>query len=102
VRGGGRGVGVVTSFEFDLHPLGPDVALAQVIYHFHDAERILRAWPRVALDAPETVTPQLLIWTIPPDPAFPVDGLGRDEAVLHVHAESSALSSDVDWDENCY
>jgi FAD/FMN-containing dehydrogenase len=71
VRGGGRGIGVVTSFEFDLHPLGPDVALAQVIYPFREAERILRAWPRVALGAPDTVTPQLLIWTIPPDPAFP-------------------------------
>jgi FAD/FMN-containing dehydrogenase len=71
VRGGGRGIGVVTSFEFELHPLGPDVAFAQVIYHFRDAERILRAWPNVALAAPETVTPQLLIWTIPPDPAFP-------------------------------
>ena len=31
-RGGGRGLGVVTSFEFDLHPLGPDVAVAQVAY----------------------------------------------------------------------
>jgi FAD/FMN-containing dehydrogenase len=31
-RGGGRGLGVVTSFEFDLHPLGPEVATAQVLY----------------------------------------------------------------------
>jgi FAD/FMN-containing dehydrogenase len=80
VRGGGRGIGVVTSFEFDLHALGPDVALAQVIYRFRDAERILRAWPGVALAAPETVTPQLLIWTIPPDPAFPEEL--HDERVL--------------------
>jgi FAD/FMN-containing dehydrogenase len=70
-RGGGRGLGVVTAFDFDLHPLGPEVAFAQVLYSSSDAERILRAWPEVALGAPETVTPQLLLWTIPPDPAFP-------------------------------
>ena len=36
-RGGGRGLGVVTSFEFDLHPLGPRVATAQVLYPYADA-----------------------------------------------------------------
>ena len=36
-RGGGRGLGVVTSFEFDLHPLGPQVAMAQVLYPYADA-----------------------------------------------------------------
>ncbi len=71
VRGGGRGIGVVTSFEFDLYPIGPEVAFAQVIYDYDDAERVLRTFSRVAVDAPETVTPQLLVWTVPPDPAFP-------------------------------
>jgi FAD/FMN-containing dehydrogenase len=71
VRGGGRGIGVVTSFEFDLYPIGPEVAFAQVLYRYDDAARILSAFSEVARDAPETVTPQLLVWTVPPDPAFP-------------------------------
>lgn len=70
-RGGGRGIGVVTSFEYDLHPLGPQVAVAQVLYPYEDAERILRAWPEVALAAPRTVTPELALWCVPPSPAFP-------------------------------
>ena len=49
--GGGRGLGVVTSFEFDLHPLGPEVAGALVLYPYDDAPAVIRAWRQVALDA---------------------------------------------------
>ena len=56
-RGGGRGLGVVTSFEFHLHPLGPDVAVAQVAYEADDAETCLRAWRDLASVAPEIVSP---------------------------------------------
>ena len=43
LRGGGRGLGVVTSFEFELHPLGPEVASGLVLYPYEDAESVLRA-----------------------------------------------------------
>lgn len=96
VRGGGRGIGVVTSFEFDLHPIGPDVAFAQVLYRYDEADRVMRAWADVALAAPESVTPQLLVWTIPPDPAFPVEL--HDQRVLialGVHAGPAEAAGGV-------
>ena len=67
-RGGGRGLGVVTSFEFDLHPLGPQVAMAQVLYPYADAGSVLRAWRDLAPQLPDTVTPQLVLWSIPARP----------------------------------
>ncbi len=70
-RGAGRGLGVVTSFEFDLHELGTDVAVAQVLYPYEDAEATLRAWRDAALAAPETVSPEAVLWSIPPDPSVP-------------------------------
>jgi FAD/FMN-containing dehydrogenase len=70
-RGGGRGIGVVTALELDLHPLGPEVAVAQVMYPYDQAERILEAWPELALSAPDTVTPQLILWSVPPAPEIP-------------------------------
>lgn len=70
-RGAGRGLGVVTSFEFDLHELGPDVAAAQVLYPYQDAEAALRAWRDAAVAAPETVSPQAILWSIPPEPSVP-------------------------------
>jgi FAD/FMN-containing dehydrogenase len=81
-RGGGRGLGVVTWFEFDLHPVGPDVAVAQVFYRYEDAAHLMRAWQEVALSAPETVTPQIILWSIPPDPAIPAELHGRKTVVV--------------------
>jgi FAD/FMN-containing dehydrogenase len=66
LRGGGRGLGVVTSFEFELHSLGPEVASALVLYPYEDAERVLRAWRDYAPTAPDEVTPEIGLWSIPP------------------------------------
>lgn len=76
-RGAGRGLGVVTSFEFDLHPLGPDVALAQVVYPYHELETALRGWRDLALAAPETVSPEAIPWAVPPDPQLPAELHGQ-------------------------
>src|SRR5690606_30621148 len=70
-RGGGRGLGVVTSFEFDLHPLGPDVAVGQFIFPYDEAETVMRRFRAVAPTMPETVSPELVVWSIPPDPSLP-------------------------------
>lgn len=70
-RGGGRGLGVVTSFEFDLHPLGPEVAAAQVLYRFEDAPSVVRAFREAAIESPDEVAPELFLWSVPADPEIP-------------------------------
>lgn len=70
-RGGGRGIGVVTELEFELHPLGPEVATATVLYPREDAEAVMRAWREYAVKAPEEITPAIGLWTIPPIPDIP-------------------------------
>jgi FAD/FMN-containing dehydrogenase len=80
-RGGGRGIGVVTSFEFDLHPLGREVANATVLYPFDQAEGVLRAFREIAPMMPETVTPQLMFWSVPPDPVIPSELHGQPAAI---------------------
>jgi FAD/FMN-containing dehydrogenase len=70
-RGGGRGLGVVTAFEFGLHPLGPDVAVGQVAFAYDEARTVLRRWRDRAIGAPETISPELVLWELPPDPALP-------------------------------
>ena len=39
LRGGGGSFGVVTSFEFDLHPIGPDVWMGLVMYPAAEAPK---------------------------------------------------------------
>ena len=72
-RGGGRGLGVVTSFEFDLHPLGPNVAVAEVAYPYDDVDAALKGWRDLALAAPDTVSPEAALWSLPTDPNLPVE-----------------------------
>lgn len=81
-RGGGRGIGVVTSFELALHPLGPEVAGALVLYRYEDAAAVLRAWRDVAADAPRTVAPELALWSIPPLPDLAEDLHGAPVVVV--------------------
>ena len=81
-RGGGRGLGVVTSFEFDLHPLGPQVATAQLFYPYEQARQVLRAWRDLTPQVPGTVAPEVVLWSIPPDPTIPAELHGQKVVVV--------------------
>ena len=56
IRGGGGNFGVVTSFEFELHPVGPDVARAILYYAGDDAGEVLRSYRQYTSDASDEVT----------------------------------------------
>jgi FAD/FMN-containing dehydrogenase len=70
-RGCGRGLGVVTSLELDLHVIGPTVAIVQVYYPIERAEPVLRAWRDLAEAMPAAVTPQAVLRGLPPYPQVP-------------------------------
>jgi len=94
--GGGRGLGVVTSFEFELHPLGPDVAVGQFMFPYEQAESVMRRFRDVAPAMPETVSPELVVWSIPPDPSIPEE-LHWTKAlfVVGVYAGPASEAGDV-------
>jgi FAD/FMN-containing dehydrogenase len=71
LRGGGGNFGVVTSFEFRAHPLGPIVAFAGVFYRVADAAKILPRWRNYCLQAPDEVTSVALAITMPAAPTLP-------------------------------
>lgn len=71
IRGGGGNFGVVTSFEYRLHQVGPEVMAAAVMYPFEQAGELLRAWRDYTEQAPEEVTSEILLWSIPDIPDFP-------------------------------
>ena len=72
LRGGGGNFGIVTSFEFRAHPLGPIVAFAGVFYAVADAPQILPRWRDFCVDAPDEVTSLALAITMPAAPHLPV------------------------------
>jgi FAD/FMN-containing dehydrogenase len=71
VRGAGSNFGVVTSFEFELHPIGPEVAFAAAFYDMEESFSVLRKYRAFAETAPEEISSQLLFWGIPAHPMFP-------------------------------
>ena len=44
IRGGGGNFGVITSFEFRCHPIGPLVYVCRVAYALEEAVPVLRQW----------------------------------------------------------
>jgi len=56
LRGGGGNFGVVTEFEFRLHPVGQAALLVDLFYSPEDAPRNLRRWRDLLPDAPRQAT----------------------------------------------
>ena len=77
VRGGGGNFGIVTSFEFEAHPIGPEVTLCAAFYPMADAAVSFRRWRDFVVDAPEEFTSQFAFWSVPPHEMFPVELHGR-------------------------
>ena len=71
IRGGGGNFGIVTSFEYRLHPVGPQVMMAVVMYPAEDAPKVLPAWRDFVEQAPDEVSSQAYFWSIPAVEAFP-------------------------------
>ena len=70
VRGGGGNFGVVTSFEFRLHPVDM-VHFGPTFWPLEEAETVLRAYRDFIKDAPEEVGGFFAFLVVPPTPMFP-------------------------------
>lgn len=82
IRGGGGNFGVVTSFTFRLHPHGPVVAFAGVMYPAEDVASVVRGWRDYVLGAPREVTSLTVTFTFPPDPHMPEVVHNRPVAIV--------------------
>jgi FAD/FMN-containing dehydrogenase len=82
VRGAGSNFGVVTSFEFQAHPVGPMVFVGAIFYPFEEAKTILPAWRDFMTAAPEELSSLAICWSVPPHPPFPPEIHGTPVVVV--------------------
>jgi FAD/FMN-containing dehydrogenase len=82
LRGGGGNFGIVTSFTFRLHPLGPTVAFAATFYPVEEAAEVLRKWRAYVEDAPDEVTSVCVTITFPANPELPETVHDRPVAIV--------------------
>lgn len=55
IRGGGGNFGIVTSFEFNLHDVGPELLTGPIVYRYEDAADAFRFSRDFMADAPDEV-----------------------------------------------
>ena len=82
VRGGGGNFGVVTSFEYELHPVGPEVLAGLIVHPFDDAPALLRAYRDVMAQAPDALSAWVVMRQAPPLPFLPEAVHGREVLVI--------------------
>ena len=82
LRGGGGNFGIVTRFEFHLHPLGPEIYAGPVFYPADAAGELLRAFREWAPGAPDEVTAIVNLTTAPPLPVIPEQWHGKKVVAL--------------------
>ena len=70
LRGGGGNFGVVSSFRFALHPVGPTVIAGPVFWAAEDTTDVMRFYREFVADAPDELGTVIRLGTIPPLPVI--------------------------------
>ncbi len=70
-RGAGANLGVVTSFTFRLHEVGPIVHGGLIAWPFERADEILRAYRAITAQAPRELSVWMILMNAPPAPFVP-------------------------------
>ena len=82
IRGGGGNFGVVTMFEFALHPVGPQVLAGLIVFPHAQAQQVLAQYHAFVERMPD----QLNVWAVlrqaPPLPFLPSEVHGQNVVVL--------------------
>ncbi len=90
LRGGGGNFGIVTSFEFRLHRVGPTVLAGPIFFPGEQATQILRGYREYTADLSDEMTTLVNLTTAPPAPFLPADVHGKKVvAVVGVYAGPS-------------
>jgi FAD/FMN-containing dehydrogenase len=84
IRGGGGNFGVVTSFEFKLHPVGPDLASGLIVHPFARARELLAGYREIAAAAPDELSVWVVLRKAPPLPFLPAEVHGKEILVFAV------------------
>jgi FAD/FMN-containing dehydrogenase len=96
MRGAGANFGVVTSFDFRLHPLGPVVTEGAALFPIERAREAGAVFGHLATDGPDELMPSLNLSITPARPPFPAELAGRP--VIALGATHSGSMQDAERD----
>lgn len=82
LRGGGGNFGVVTRFDFRLHPVGPHLLCGVIVYPYDQARSVLTQFARFTGTMPDELTVWMVTRKAPPLPFLPPAVHGTEVVVL--------------------
>ncbi|HEX7121518.1 MAG TPA: FAD-binding oxidoreductase [Gemmatimonadaceae bacterium] len=82
--GGGGNFGVVTRFDFALHPVGPEIVGGAIAWRLDEAPRVLALYHELVSDAPRELVCAAFIRPAPPAPWLPREVHGTPIVALLV------------------
>jgi FAD/FMN-containing dehydrogenase len=94
LKGGGGNFGVVTRFEFALHPVGPKVMFCAPLYDLDAGSGPIRFWRDFLADKNDDIGSIVEFSTIPADPAYPEAAWGR-----RIYTIAAVYAGDADEGE---
>jgi FAD/FMN-containing dehydrogenase len=77
VRGGGGNFGIVTEFEFRLHPVGPTVVAGPVFWPMEESPKVLRFYRAWIAEGPDELMTLVMHRKAPPLPFVPTELHGK-------------------------
>lgn len=84
IRGGGGNFGVVTRFEFQLFPVGPEIFAGLIVFPFSQAKQILNKYRQFVNSAPEELNVWVVLRKAPPLPFLPENVHGKEVVILPI------------------
>jgi len=84
IRGGGGNFGVVTQFEFQLFPVGPEIFAGLIVFPFSQAKQILNKYRQFVNSAPEELNVWVVLRKAPPLPFLPENVHGKEVVILPI------------------
>lgn len=84
LRGGGGNFGIVTQFEFQLHPVGPEVLSGLIVFPFEQAKSVITQFAKFTESAPEELSVWMVSRKAPPLPFLPESVHGKEVVVLAI------------------
>ncbi len=84
IRGGGGNFGIVSSFKYRLHPVGPEVLSGLIVHPFAEAEKLLKFYREFTQKVPDDVTIWVVMRKAPPLPFLPEEWHGKEVLVFAV------------------
>jgi FAD/FMN-containing dehydrogenase len=84
LRGGSGNFGIVTSFEYRLFPVGPEIVGGAIAWRAEDSRRVLEAFRDFSANAPRDLTSVAVLRIAPPAPWLPKEVHGKPIIAIFV------------------